>query len=373
MPFYLRKSISAGPFRFNFSKGGVGVSVGVKGLRIGTGPRGHYVHAGAGGLYYRATIRRAGEAHSVSTSTRSPPPPATDTRLRDNVDLVEVTSGNVLEMRDVKFSSVLEELNAKQKQISIANMLVWVCPTLFVTACFIDKALAVAIALTAVPAYFIGRWFDSFRRSTVLFYDLDASVTNAYEGFTKAFDQLSACQGKWHVQAGGAVQDLVTWKHNAGASHIVQKKPTTITYALPRVVKSNVTPPAIHVGKRVLYFLPDIVLMEDSDSFGALAYGDLRLTWQDSRFIEEGSVPTDSTVVGHTWKHPNKSGGPDRRFSSNYQIPICLYEIAHFKSNSGVNELIEVSKTGTIAPLARSIQQLSRAGVPRSAFPRLPN
>ncbi|RVA15894.1 DUF4236 domain-containing protein, partial [Mesorhizobium sp. M7A.F.Ca.CA.002.05.1.1] len=42
MGFYVRKSISAGPFRFNFSSGGVGASVGVQGLRIGTGPRGHY-------------------------------------------------------------------------------------------------------------------------------------------------------------------------------------------------------------------------------------------------------------------------------------------------------------------------------------------
>ncbi|RVB09049.1 DUF4236 domain-containing protein, partial [Mesorhizobium sp. M7A.F.Ca.CA.004.05.1.1] len=52
MGFYVRKSISAGPFRFNFSSGGVGASVGVQGLRIGTGPRGHYIHAGVGGLYY---------------------------------------------------------------------------------------------------------------------------------------------------------------------------------------------------------------------------------------------------------------------------------------------------------------------------------
>jgi hypothetical protein len=49
MPFYLRKSISAGPFRFNLSSSGIGLSVGVKGVRIGTGPRGHYVHAGRGG------------------------------------------------------------------------------------------------------------------------------------------------------------------------------------------------------------------------------------------------------------------------------------------------------------------------------------
>ncbi|TIV47661.1 MAG: DUF4236 domain-containing protein [Mesorhizobium sp.] len=65
MGFYVRKSISAGPFRFNFSSGGVGVSVGVKGLRIGTGPRGHYIHAGVGGLYYRGTLGKAGAKNTA--------------------------------------------------------------------------------------------------------------------------------------------------------------------------------------------------------------------------------------------------------------------------------------------------------------------
>jgi Protein of unknown function (DUF4236) len=44
---YIRKSVRAGPFRFNLSKSGVGVSAGVPGFRIGTGPRGNYVFAGA--------------------------------------------------------------------------------------------------------------------------------------------------------------------------------------------------------------------------------------------------------------------------------------------------------------------------------------
>ncbi|MFQ2071491.1 DUF4236 domain-containing protein [Aeromonas veronii] len=56
MGLYLRKSVSVGPFRFNLSKSGVGVSAGVKGLRIGTGPRGNYVHIGMGGLYYRKSL-----------------------------------------------------------------------------------------------------------------------------------------------------------------------------------------------------------------------------------------------------------------------------------------------------------------------------
>ena len=42
MGFYLRKSISVGPLRFNLSKSGVGVSAGVKGFRFGASPRGTF-------------------------------------------------------------------------------------------------------------------------------------------------------------------------------------------------------------------------------------------------------------------------------------------------------------------------------------------
>jgi len=58
MPLYIRKSVSVGPFRFNLSKSGLGVSIGVKGFRLGAGPRGNYIHVGRGGLYYRQTLGR---------------------------------------------------------------------------------------------------------------------------------------------------------------------------------------------------------------------------------------------------------------------------------------------------------------------------
>jgi hypothetical protein len=50
MGFYVRKRLRAGPFRFNLSKSGLGVSAGVPGFRVGTGPRGNYVHVGKGGV-----------------------------------------------------------------------------------------------------------------------------------------------------------------------------------------------------------------------------------------------------------------------------------------------------------------------------------
>lgn len=56
MGLYLRKSVRVGPLRFNLSRSGIGVSAGIPGLRIGFGPRGNYVHAGKGGLYYRTTL-----------------------------------------------------------------------------------------------------------------------------------------------------------------------------------------------------------------------------------------------------------------------------------------------------------------------------
>jgi len=54
--WYLRKSLKLGPLRFNLSKSGIGTSIGVKGLRVGTGPRGSYVHGGRGGLYFREPL-----------------------------------------------------------------------------------------------------------------------------------------------------------------------------------------------------------------------------------------------------------------------------------------------------------------------------
>jgi hypothetical protein len=58
MGVYFRKSIKMGPLRFNLSKRGVGMSVGVKGLRIGTraGGRGTYISGGRKGVYFREKL-----------------------------------------------------------------------------------------------------------------------------------------------------------------------------------------------------------------------------------------------------------------------------------------------------------------------------
>jgi hypothetical protein len=80
MPFYIRKALRVGPVRFNLSKSGLGMSVGVRGFRLGTGPRGNYIHMGEGGSTFgklfhhshrfHATRPRPGQNQSPSVPTR---------------------------------------------------------------------------------------------------------------------------------------------------------------------------------------------------------------------------------------------------------------------------------------------------------------
>lgn len=354
MPFYFRKSVSAGPFRFNFSKGGVGASVGLKGFRIGTGPRGHYVHAGRGGLYYRATIGEKA-AQGCASPAVSPEHRTPVVQSDRDADMIRVSSSDVIVMRDERFADLLAELNRKQARLSMT----WILGLGGLALGALAASIAGAAGL-GVVGLAVGALADSVRRTAILFYELEDDAQQAYIELTEAFDAIVGCSAKWHVDAGGAVRDIHAWKRNAGATHILDKRLTLADYSLPRVIRSNISPPAIRAGKEMLYFFPDVLLVVHGNKIGAVAYDALSIQWQDSNFIEDGPVPRDATIIGQNWKHPNKSGGPDRRFANNYQIPICLYESVSITSANGLNELLQFSRTGLAAPLADAIAFLLR-------------
>jgi Protein of unknown function (DUF4236) len=379
MPFYLRKAISAGPFRFNLSKGGVGLSVGVRGLRFGIGPRGNYINAGRGGLYYRTSLGRAGQKNRQpprSQYSGAQPPPALPPQVnqKPSVEMVEVDSGDVLAMRDAQFGELLDEINAKQKQIAYSTIFglgvgaVGLGILYAVGSGLLDlgsqadlgRQVGFAVLLLALPAWAIGRWVDSYKRRSVLFYDLDQDASKAYEAMTRAFDEMMACAGKWHVETHGEIHDLATRKRQAGATGLVKKKATRLAYGAPKVIASNITPPSAQLGRQSIYFFPDAAFIVDGKRVGAIGYANLNIDCKPSPFIEEGNIPADAKVIEQTWKYLNKKGGPDRRFSNNYQIPVCLYELAQFSSDSGLNERLQFSRSGVVGPFANAIKVLSR-------------
>ena len=139
----------------------------------------------------------------------------------------------------------------------------------------------------------------------------------------------------------------------------------------PSFVKTNIEVPVVPVGTQTLYFFPDRLLVNDRNGVGAVSYSELEMQRTTCRFAETGGVPRDSEVDGRTWRYTNKSGGPDRRFKDNHQIPWVRYIDVTLRSASGLHEQISLSRTQRTDALDDVITELARAAVtvPRRVHP----
>lgn len=362
MGFYMRKAIKVGPLRFNLSKSGVGVSAGIKGLRLGTGPRGNYVHMGRGGLYFRKSLNSPGgrAAARPRTPQRLPglgEPSGPEVPLGTAGPLQDVESGSVQEMVDASSAELLREVNEKRRKVRLlpGAVALSIIGTLMLLAGGMPTWLVVLAGALAVGFCWLASMKDELRKTTVILYDLEPEVETAYGRLDDAFGVLRSCSRIWHIEARGEVRDR---KYHAGASGVVKRKQVSLTTGAPPFVKTNVEVPLVPVGKQVLAFMPDRLLVFESAAVGAISYSDLNLNVDESQFVEEEGVPQDATVVGRTWRYVNKKGGPDRRFRDNREIPICAYEQIHMSSSTGLNEVIHVSRRGASAALSEALSSL---------------
>jgi hypothetical protein len=118
MGFYIRKSLRAGPFRFNLSKSGVGVSAGVPGFRVGSGPRGNYVYVGRGGVYYRSTL---GGRRRTASAPLAPPPPAWTPPASPEVVLEDMTGATAAELLSAAPDDLVPTQRGSEADPAMAN------------------------------------------------------------------------------------------------------------------------------------------------------------------------------------------------------------------------------------------------------------
>lgn len=356
MGFYLRKSISVGPLRFNLSKSGIGVSAGVKGLRFGTGPRGNYVHMGRGGLYYRATI-----PSSSSSQPRFQPANTIEPVIPSgtHAPLEEIESADISQIADSSSQELLNELNQKRNKTRLWPITAAV--SVFIVFLGLFNAwpnwLLFGILVVGFVVTYIASSHDTLAKTVVLLYDFDSEMEDAYGQLHSAAEKIASSAVAWHIEAQGNVHDR---KYHAGASSLVQRKTTFIRKAEPPYVKSNIETISIGVGRQTLHFFPDRVLIYDSNGVGAVGYQELRINVKPSRFIEDGTPPRDAKVVDSTWRYVNKSGGPDRRFKDNRELPICLYDEISLSSQTGLNEILQISQCDIAGAFAEAILVLAK-------------
>lgn|GEM_PF-646116 len=391
MGFYLRKSVKLGPMRLNFSKSGIGVSVGVKGARVSVGPRGTYVHAGTGGLYYSQRIG----GPSVRTATPRPAsvrppsgwPPATPAFQEQH----RIASADVSRLVETNNAEMLEQINSAAQQTRHAPFAVLATLALSVIAFIavaaltgaliaiglpddgVTKAVGAALAMLAGFVVFVaGMVFswkvhkgDELKRTTPLFYELEQSALERFNAIQYACAALARSARVWRVESKQPTHD---WKRNAGASNLITRQRVSAGPMEPPYIATNVDVLGLKLNDSTLFFMPDFVFIRQNNRYGAVSYDALNVSFSPTRFIEDAGVPQDAQVVGSTWLYVNKNGGPDRRFNNNQQIPIAQYGFLEIKSSTGLNIHLHVSNLEAarhFANVFNRAQDTSRGRQPR--------
>ena len=343
MGLYFRKSIGVGPLRFNLSQRGIGVSAGIPGFRIGTGPRGNYVHMGANGIYYRAALSSP-LARPSQTVWTPPQPKGPDPVIPAGTvgPTLEIESADVSQLVDSSSADLLNEMRRKKSRprylyaaLVVAALVAWLA------FAKLPGPWPLAMLLASIALCVYTHLQDLIAKTVVLFYDFDEDMARAFEGVQSAGKHLATARGFWHVQGHADVHDR---RYHAGASNLSTLADARVSFASPTFLQTNVEVFSIPVGRQTLYFFPDRLLVADGDAIGAIGYKELSIQIIPTHFIEERPVPTDTHVVDHTWRYLNKNGTPDRRFRDNRQLPVCEYSKLHLTSPSGLNEMVMVSR-----------------------------
>jgi len=334
MAWYLRKSVKMGPVRFNLSKSGIGTSVGVKGFRVGVRPNGKsYIHAGRYGLYYRQ------EFNTKKATSKNKP---------EIIQEIQETENFQSHPDAIRYESVSsQKLSPKSREelISILNKsytefrLDYLCGILFIILSILllnknDLLGIISIIIGIITTIYVAFW-ESKRRTVTITYDFEDEKANSFKQLITAFNFLATNEKVWALIDSRNIQNSHESKLNAGASNVISRSDVEIGEGKPPWVNTNIDVPVLKARNQTLYMMPDGILVYDSRGVGFVDYPDVFLQQNTTRFIEE-SPPNDAKIVDSTWKFPNKSGGPDRRFKDNYEIPICLYGELSIKSKTGM-------------------------------------
>lgn len=359
MSFYLRKSLKAGPFRLNLSKSGIGVSTGVPGFRVGTGPRGNYVHLGRHGVYYRASIPSGKAQRSPGLGDR-PWSPLSSAKSNDII-FEDVTGATTAQLAEAAPTEMIDQLNAAAQTSAVAPVVGVIGALASVVLMAGIPVLGVLVAVFAIGATWWMHQRDRARKSVVVFYDVNERPAIHYQQLLDHFGNARTTDQAWHIVAAGAVKTTYQYKTHAGASSILDRVPLTFSTGGPPVLETNIAVPSLETKSRGIYFLPDRLLIRDGKHFADAEYSTTKVLAERTRFIESGPIPRDARQVGTTWKYVNVKGGPDRRYKGNRELPIMEYGETVLEDARGMRVVLQFSRPGSAEDVAIGLEAMASA------------
>lgn len=359
MGFFIKKSVSVGPLRFNISKSGIGVSTGFKGFRIGTGPRGNYVQIGANGVYYRKSfpiqsdLRKNNQEH-ISDSFNPTPSDISHTHS----EFLSIETNNFLTLHDATQDDLVKELNEKSKfpEYWLYGLIVLIVLDILYFSTNVNLLIIILINIFSIAGIYYLFLLTELNKSTVIMYDFtDVKASKKYQDLIDSINRINTSEMKWLLQSKAQVFDS---KYHAGAGHLVNRKLFNIVKGTDRYIKTNIDVYALKLDYKVMYFFPDRLILKVNNKYSVISYKNIDLQVNDYTFIESEKVPSDGKIIDRTWQYVNKKGGPDKRFKNNKELPILKYEMLTMTSKSGLHEQLVFSKLGNSNYFKNSINKI---------------
>ena len=325
MGFRYRKSINiGGGFRINISKSGIGYSWGTKGYRVTKMANGAT----------RKTISIPGTGISFVDQESAGKP-------KNSLSLSNYGTSETIEIKnniDSKAASPgLEDVLSAAEATLLADRITRIFLVVF-------GALFLFNALFAIPLLCSIAMKIYVRRAGVI--DLSYSIDDLQKKFLyarlKHVLKAAKSEKTWRIVESSKSNNI---KYSSGASTLLKRSICKTTTVAPFPFSSNMLTISFKSKKETLVFFPDKLFLIQGVKVCAFSYNDISLSSGTTKFIEEERVPSDSKIVGRTWKYVNISGGPDKRFKGNRELPICLYGQIRLTSPVGLNTLIMFSNS----------------------------
>lgn len=190
--------------------------------------------------------------------------------------------------------------------------------------------------------------------------ELPDGVAKAFHRMNDEFAVLTKCNCIWDTIGQRNTNRVV---ERTTATRVVERKSVRFQLGRCELIESEWKVPHLeNANGGDIYFYPAFALyFVSSDNFALLEYKEMELEFSFSRFIEEETLPGDTTVVGQAWAKANKDGSPDKRFKDNYQIPIAQYGRISITSSTGMNEEYMVSNAECAQTFSSAWKVLSGA------------
>jgi len=358
MSWRFRRRMTVFPgVRINFSIRGISTTFGVPGANINIGPDGAFLNTGIPGTGFYNRTRISGGQENRERQPRNDAPGANEPSFFFPEGTGAVRSEDNTTITSEGLRGIKETLLASYKEKSVLASEVRDGGDAFARAegrlrrirliPFHRKIFKKTVAVREREYVEIKSSLEEARRQyktckVKIEIELEPNLRPRFDTLINAFESLQGCQKLWDITTSVAV-DRVKERSAAGTS--IERKPVSLKRAALNFVESDYE--ALHfenANGADLYLFPAFLIMFQTETdFALVDIKDLNIEYIATRFVETEGVPTDSEVVGSTWRYVNKNGSRDMRFSNNYEMPIVRYGEMRFRSVQGLNEAYQFS------------------------------